>query len=338
MIENHSDSLELSVIVPVFNRKDYYMQALESITNQTCVGSLVEIIIVSNILLKEGIEGKGVELKVIYSDDESLSGKIITGVLNASGEVVAFLEDDDLWEIGKIDSLLRAFEGDNALDFYHNGHTYFHHQSQKWKRTSSNNIDHNKQALIFLNGKDVINSNRSYNLLIKNQASYNLSSMALRRSFIMLYLNYFENFGNDFIDGLIFLLSTIFGRKLAIENTKFTKIRLHPTNRSGLDINRGNDHYKDSFDRVIEISSSKVINSNINQFITRIKVDGYLKSIDYSRFDLLKLFLRHIIASFSCIRFPDRDIVIKTALALVSPSLLRKFLVIYHGTTSPAQK
>jgi glycosyltransferase involved in cell wall biosynthesis len=314
----------ISIIIPIFDRVTFYSQAIESIIYKKSDVNSIEIILVSNIHLD--INRKSV--RVIYTDEKSLSNKIRIGILQSSGDIIAFLEDDDLWEAGKTDSLVNLFEKNKDLDFYHNGHTFFYSANERGPGLTGKRSGN--MHLKIVNGDSVRNSNRIFNILARNQASYNLSSMAIRRNFVIQYIEFFSGFGNDFVDSLVFLISASFGQKLAIESRRLTYIRLHPGNRSGLEIGKDTHIYINFFEKLNKIQASKIIHNNTVQLITRIDTDKCLKSENYSKVILLKLFKKHLIASFGCLRFPDRDIIIKAVFGLISQTLLRKMLGIYH--------
>ena len=106
------------------------------------------------------MNSKAVELKIIYSDGKSLSGKITSGILNDSSEVIAFPEGDDLLGI-----LIPCFARlkKNYTRFLSQWTYVFSRLGAA--KTISKNMNHNTQSLILLNGKDVSNFKQLYNFL-----------------------------------------------------------------------------------------------------------------------------------------------------------------------------
>ena len=90
----------VSVIVPVYNVEQYIGRCLESLTNQSC--SLEYEIIVIN----DGTKDNSMDIvqdyakrysfiKIIEQENAGLSGARNTGIENATGEYIAFVDSDD---------------------------------------------------------------------------------------------------------------------------------------------------------------------------------------------------------------------------------------------------
>lgn len=110
----------VSVVIPSFNRLDYLLRAIESVLNQTY--SKTEIIVVNDGSTEEGyLEHK--YIKDIKQINLEQNQKIINGfgpgnirnfgINKASGEWVAFLDDDDLWLKDKLEIQLNHLKGTN---------------------------------------------------------------------------------------------------------------------------------------------------------------------------------------------------------------------------------
>ena len=108
----------VSVVIPSFNRLDYLLRAIESVLNQTY--SKTEIIVVNDGSTEEGyLEHK--YIKDIKQINLEQNQKIINGfgpgnirnfgINKASGEWIAFLDDDDLWLKDKLEIQLNHLKG-----------------------------------------------------------------------------------------------------------------------------------------------------------------------------------------------------------------------------------
>ncbi|MES2808156.1 MAG: glycosyltransferase family 2 protein [Bacteroidota bacterium] len=108
----------VSVIIPTFKRSDYLIRAIESALNQSYKD--IEVIIVDdNDGDNEFREAtlRNVQLyiannKVIYLKHEVNRGAPAarnTGLQNAQGEYIAFLDDDDEWMPEKLDKQIKLF-------------------------------------------------------------------------------------------------------------------------------------------------------------------------------------------------------------------------------------
>ncbi|MDO5859585.1 glycosyltransferase [Methanobrevibacter sp.] len=107
------DELPLvSVIMPVYNRKDVVMNAIESVLNQSY--SNFELIIVDDASSdgsRELLEGlKHDQIKVILSNRNGGSSKARNiGLKHAKGEYIAYLDSDNLWQKDYLAATIGAF-------------------------------------------------------------------------------------------------------------------------------------------------------------------------------------------------------------------------------------
>ena len=95
----------VSVIIPTYNRADIILETIESVFNQTYQN--FEIVIVddgSSDNTKEVIENlKNPRIKYIYQKNSGPSAARNNGIKNAKGELIAFLDSDDLWLKDKLE-------------------------------------------------------------------------------------------------------------------------------------------------------------------------------------------------------------------------------------------
>lgn len=98
----------VSIIIPTYNRPDRLLRAVNSALAQTY--DPIEIIIVDDsseaqcAAAIDGLAGEDARIRVIRHDDNRhVSAARNTGILNAKGEFVAFLDDDDAWLPDKLD-------------------------------------------------------------------------------------------------------------------------------------------------------------------------------------------------------------------------------------------
>ena len=103
----------LSVVIPTRNRAYLVGEAIESALNQR--PGQVEVIVVddgsTDDTAKVVTEKFGSQVRLLRTPDRSGAGAARNaGLRVASGELVAFLDDDDLWLPGKLDAELNALE------------------------------------------------------------------------------------------------------------------------------------------------------------------------------------------------------------------------------------
>ncbi|MBW2977898.1 glycosyltransferase family 2 protein [Candidatus Woesearchaeota archaeon] len=118
----------ISVIITVFNRPQFISQAIDSVLAQTYKN--YEIILVddgsTNKNLKKVLEPyiKNKKIRCIYQKNTGLWGSRNTGIKNAEGEFIAFLDDDDLWLPKKLEKQVPLFK-DKQVGLVYSGRYTF---------------------------------------------------------------------------------------------------------------------------------------------------------------------------------------------------------------------
>ena len=104
----------VSVIIPVYNTEDYLMQSIQSIINQTY--NNIELILVddgstdSSPSICDSIKADNIKLKVIHKENGGVSSARNTGILNAEGEYILFVDSDDYIEADMIEMLVNSIK------------------------------------------------------------------------------------------------------------------------------------------------------------------------------------------------------------------------------------
>ncbi|MEE9361053.1 MAG: glycosyltransferase family 2 protein [Cellulophaga sp.] len=149
---------KVTVIVPTYKPKHYIYECLDSLVKQTLDSSLYEIIIMLNGSkdpffknIQSYIEKfPEVSIKLAYVEQSGVSNARNKGLEIASGEYIAFVDDDDLVSLNYLESLLSASSDDrilacsNVRTFKNNinetGSDYLTKSFEKMGLNKSNNI------------------------------------------------------------------------------------------------------------------------------------------------------------------------------------------------------
>lgn len=121
----------VSVIVPTYNRGDLVTQAVDSLLRQTVPPD--EIIVVddgSTDHTRAALEPFMARIRYIHQENGGLAAARNRGIRESRGELLAFLDSDDLWEPRMLEAALETFRrhpeagavftADRDID--HNGH------------------------------------------------------------------------------------------------------------------------------------------------------------------------------------------------------------------------
>lgn len=178
-----SSNKKISVIITCHNRKDFIVDAIDSLSRQTIPREEFEIIVVKNFkddqidVLIEKLSGKNILVNV-----ESLGVKWAEGILASSGEILCFMDDDDIFREDKLDTVIRAFNIFPNTILIHNQVRYVSKNGEPlyWKSLSNRtvkyitSVDQTKEKIL--------------TWAIRKKLDFNSSSMSVKKNFIFDYV------------------------------------------------------------------------------------------------------------------------------------------------------
>ena len=121
--------LNVSVIIPTYNRKNLLKRALHSVSSQTFVPQ--EIIVVddgSSDGTKDWVLERFPYVRYIYQDNSGVSSARNAGIKEAKGSWIAFLDSDDEWMPDKLEKQERAINDSKEA--------WLCHTNEFWVRNS----------------------------------------------------------------------------------------------------------------------------------------------------------------------------------------------------------
>ena len=193
------DNNFITVIITAYNRKEFLLNAIKSVLNQTLDKKLYEIIVVKN--FKDEIIDNFItknNLKNIVMEG-TIGQFLYTGIKESKGNIISFLDDDDLFLKSKLEYLNYIFSKNERVVYFHN-----------------------RVLLINSEGKQL------KNVLIRNP-DFNISSITIRKEII----------NDDVListwtapDTLLYILSLDSNKKIIDSNTKLNFYRIHIKNIS----------------------------------------------------------------------------------------------------------
>jgi glycosyltransferase involved in cell wall biosynthesis len=107
-----SKKLFISVIVPAYNNGRFIKAALESLLKQTYPRELTEIIVIddgSTDNTREVLKEYGEKIIYIYQENMGIAGARNRGMSLTKGEIITFLDADDMWREDRIEKVAEAF-------------------------------------------------------------------------------------------------------------------------------------------------------------------------------------------------------------------------------------
>ena len=120
--------VDISVIIPFHNREQYFEECLDSVLRQTFPPH--EIIVVddgSHQHAHEFLERFVKHIQIIrHPSSQGCCAARNTGITAAQGNLIAFLDDDDLWEPSKLETQMAYLRDHQECDAVHTGLTVFY--------------------------------------------------------------------------------------------------------------------------------------------------------------------------------------------------------------------
>lgn len=173
--------IEVSVIITAHNRRDHILDAVKSVVDQsTNVPNMVEIIVVKD-FEDESIDAFLFENKVevIYKEG-SLGGMLYEGISKSHGDLISFLDDDDMFFKDKLVRIISLFRKYPDAFLISNRYKSFN-TSESRTQLDMDDTPVEIFSTSKLLAKDIIK-------LINDRIDFNLSSISIRRTLIENYM------------------------------------------------------------------------------------------------------------------------------------------------------
>lgn len=270
----------ISVIITAYNRKEFLLNAIKSAVNQTLDKKYYEIIAIKN-YKDDTIDNYIQDNKIIsiITNTKSLGGKLVEALNIAKGNVISFLEDDDLFSNDKLETVYNKFKDNKDLIYYHNSMIPIDDKNKLLKRWY-------KQE-----DKEITYNYRSTHKIIRRgirYGSHNLSSISISKTIFLINAHIIYNFTYA-IDYGIVLLALNSGRLLISDKHKLTLYRVHNSS-----INTFNRNYNEFMEQRCLIHKEEY------SFIEHLISPQDIKNINVQSFYNLMLYMLKIKAKLYC--------------------------------------
>ena len=113
----------VSVVIPAYNHATFLKTTIESVLSQTWQD--LEVIVVDDGSPDETPDVAaqfGSAIRYIRQENQGMAATRNNGIRHASGDVISFLDDDDLWLPGYLSTVVPYFDADPSLAAIHTGH------------------------------------------------------------------------------------------------------------------------------------------------------------------------------------------------------------------------
>lgn len=139
----------VSVLVSAYGESPYLGDALASVAGQSEEAGSLEVVLVTDRhrpldRLPEGTRRLAGQVREVISSEPDKGPFFTRGIRSCQGEIVSFLNDDDLWLPGKVAAVRRWMEPSRTVGFHRGGvHFYDGHPTSPpgWHRLSTRAAD-----------------------------------------------------------------------------------------------------------------------------------------------------------------------------------------------------
>ncbi len=210
----------ISVIITAHNRRQYVLGAFKSAINQTLERSKYEVIVSKN-FYEEKIdrfikENKGI---LVFFQEEGKGQRLADAIKHARGEILCFLDDDDLFTRNKLETIYDIFSKNRNIGFVSNDKIYIGEDGKPLEKKPGR---YKEPKAGILNKKSLLSL-----LRIENQLPWhNASSLSIRKGVLKGHLGRLATASRA--DDL-FVYFAALGSKydIFISDKKLTKYRIH---------------------------------------------------------------------------------------------------------------
>lgn len=219
-----------AIILAYHTRTEYFEKAVESVFSQDYSQEPFEMILVKDFKSQCDLDLEKSGVRIIYSDPRDSIGKqMVLGVKESRGEIVCFLEDDDLWKQEKLKSVHERFVKNSELDYYHNSFTVI----DKDGGTTKTNYRHNEIRRLKRRRSVYCSSLNQfeYSRLLSLGAYFNPSCISVRKGLLLSFFNQLAEI-NGAQDFFLFVLAVIGDRGILVDDQILTSYRVHSNNSS----------------------------------------------------------------------------------------------------------
>lgn len=291
-MRNYSEAPKISVIIISYKRVAYLREAVISIISQRRIQrSNLEVIVVKDFsndtldkFLKTNCD------KVLNLETEYNGEKWKLGIEESTGDVICFLDDDDLFCANKIERIEEVFS-DHNVDFYHNELTIFKDSD----RTDQENPTQSFGRSYYVS-KHTANHLKA-SIFFKNRASFNSSSICVSRKLAKkasslgakVYIGW---------DSFIGYLALAGNYDILLDKSKLTLYRLHNSFTNKVNYSTFLDSQRraiglalDEFEPLMDAVGGSFIEEVFENHYSHYKIIawlfGYMSSSELKRSDFL---------------------------------------------------
>jgi len=251
----------ISVIITAYNRKEFLLDAFNSALNQTLDRRRYEILVTKNFSddkIDNYIKKNGG--KLVFFEKGTYGEQIADALKYAKGQVICFLEDDDLFTKEKLEYIYNAFLENKNLVYVNNARIYIDDNDNYLNKGPSKFEKREKDVIIndFNKRPVALLRIQQYTNPWHNQSSIAIKKFALKR---------FRNALNSikFAPDLFCYFISLISGDLLISDQALTKFRVHESTSNSI------VNYESYKKTILKFESKDMVNIILSKTKAKIK-------------------------------------------------------------------
>ena len=226
----------ISVIITCYNLEAYIGEAISSVIAQDADSLTYEIIVVDDCSTDSSakvIQSFPMVKYIRTPINQGVLSATIMGIQNSKGDIISFLDGDDVWRSDKLSRVAARFSGDDTLIFLTHNYRFMDEGGKdkaglEYTQNIFNNKDRNQVSQLIING---ILQRKNYVWL---GSAY---SIRLRMEDISSFINWVNNLPNPRLTyqdwPLAFWIAASCYGRFGYDREKLFSYRIHSANFSG---------------------------------------------------------------------------------------------------------
>lgn len=213
----------ISVLI-ISHRREYLLEAVNSVITQTLDGKLFEIIVILDYYDKALIDRLSyLEVRTFEISGKRFGEKVAAGISLARGRMISFLEDDDKFIPTKLEVIYNLMKNHPDLNYVHNSSEILGLSNKAYKGEYT---VHDYSICKNSNPNSSVATKELFTDLSKKRFGFNTSSMSIKKEVVSLYLTVFREC-TALVDSILFYLTLDFDGLIIGVPDILTEYRLH---------------------------------------------------------------------------------------------------------------
>jgi len=224
----------VTALVNSYTRVDFIRQAVLSTIAQVA-DSDFEIVVINALdempyrhELELAAQAKGVSLRLAKVEPGKVGPGLLRGLRESEGEVISIIDDDDIWEQGKLAAVSSAFRSYPKLCYLHNAQTLVNVDNVPLSPLNLHRLIRHPSSLIPPHVEVLANANNVSDLkkLVGMEAMFNNSSISVRREVLESVESLLPSLSGG-EDSFLFFAALGHGGQLMATSNRLTRLRVH---------------------------------------------------------------------------------------------------------------